>query len=60
VPYASVAELPPHAREIFLQAFNHAWEEIRCAVDAPRRLVPGGDGDAGGVGGGEATLRQDR
>jgi cation transport regulator len=27
VPYASVAELPPQAREIFLQAFNHAWEE---------------------------------
>ena len=27
MPYASVAELPPQARGIFLQAFNHAWEE---------------------------------
>ena len=35
MPYASVADLPPsirehlppHAQEIFLQAFNHAWEE---------------------------------
>jgi cation transport regulator len=35
VPYASVADLPPrirehlplHAQEIFLEAFNHAWEE---------------------------------
>ena len=27
MPYASVADLPPHAREIFLQAFNHPWEE---------------------------------
>ena len=35
MPYASVADLPPrirehlplHAQEIFLEAFNHAWEE---------------------------------
>jgi cation transport regulator len=35
MPYRSIADLPPrirehlppHAQEIFLEAFNHAWEE---------------------------------
>jgi cation transport regulator len=43
MPYASVADLPPrirdhlplHAQEIFLEAFNHAWEEY--ASPAKRR-----------------------
>ena len=43
MPYASVAELPPrirnhlplHAQEIFLETFNHAWEEY--ASPATRR-----------------------
>jgi cation transport regulator len=42
VPYADVADLPPsvrahlprHAQEIFLAAFNHAWDEY---ADHPER-----------------------
>ena len=45
MPYASVADLPPrirdhlpaHAQEIFLEAFNHAWEEYA----APGKRRPG-------------------
>ena len=64
MPYRSIADLPsgihdhlpPHAQEIFLEAFNHAWEEY--AIEALFRLVDRGDGKPGGVGGGKAALRQ--
>ncbi len=43
MPYSRISDLPPriqrlpeHAQEIFLQAFNHAWEEY--ASPLKRRL----------------------
>jgi cation transport regulator ChaB len=44
MPYRSIADLPPrirehlppHAQEIFLEAFNHAWEEYA----SPANVMP--------------------
>jgi len=33
MPYRNIAELPEHAREIYLAAYNHAWEEYRKPGD---------------------------
>jgi cation transport regulator len=62
MPYRSIANLPPrirehlplHAQEIFLEAFNHAWE----GYASPSRRYPGSSLEE--VAGGEAKLRQDR
>jgi cation transport regulator len=43
VPYADIGDLPPsvrahlprHAQEIFLAAFNHAWDEYAESAIAP-------------------------
>ena len=67
MPYRSIADLPPgirerlppHAQEIFLQAFNHAWEEY-ASPSTRYALVAGGDGNAGRLGGGETEVCQGR
>lgn len=50
---ASIKEyLPRHAQEIYLAAFNHAWDEYKNPKSRRGKALPGRSGVQGGLGDG--------
>ncbi len=41
LPPAVRDHLPPHAQDIFREAFDHAWEEVPAATKSGHSVSPG-------------------